>query len=301
MDQSSLREMALALRFLLLLLFIGCPEPTEETGSPCVDEDGDGFTDCEDCDDTDPNTYPGAEERCDGIDNNCDGMTQFEGESGEECKACDQQDLFYLTQLEDGFKEAIHEASDDVNCSYSIATRYMFTALDKKSGEVECVYTGRKVAVTSDKPDPNDMNTEHTWPQSQGASSRPAKCDLHHLFPTDSDANEARGALPLEDVASNTDWSQGGSKRGLNSSGEEVFEPRDAHKGNAARALLYFSVRYEYPLTPSQQHTIQTWHALDPVDESEQNRSEEINRRQGNVNPFVFCPMLVNQLIDESP
>ncbi len=37
------------------------------------DDDGDGFTSDVDCDDSDPDTYPGAEEICDGIDNNCDG------------------------------------------------------------------------------------------------------------------------------------------------------------------------------------------------------------------------------------
>lgn len=36
-----------------------------------VDNDGDGY-DIDDCDDDDPQTYPGADERCDGVDNDCD-------------------------------------------------------------------------------------------------------------------------------------------------------------------------------------------------------------------------------------
>lgn len=42
---------------------------------PCVDEDGDGVTDCDgDCDDRDPNNKPGGVELCgDGVDNNCGG------------------------------------------------------------------------------------------------------------------------------------------------------------------------------------------------------------------------------------
>ena len=37
------------------------------------DQDGDGHPVDEDCDDTDPTVFPGAEEVCDGVDNDCDG------------------------------------------------------------------------------------------------------------------------------------------------------------------------------------------------------------------------------------
>ena len=43
------------------------------TGS-VMDNDGDGVPSTEDCDDNDPNNYPGNTELCDGRDNNCDGQ-----------------------------------------------------------------------------------------------------------------------------------------------------------------------------------------------------------------------------------
>ena len=52
-----------------------CGSGDEEPEPECIDNDGDGYGDnCElgsDCDDNNPNINPGAEEICDGIDNNC--------------------------------------------------------------------------------------------------------------------------------------------------------------------------------------------------------------------------------------
>lgn len=39
-----------------------------------ADNDGDGFDETVDCDDTDARTFPGADEACDGLDNDCDGL-----------------------------------------------------------------------------------------------------------------------------------------------------------------------------------------------------------------------------------
>ncbi len=45
----------------------------EDTGTPPVDADGDGFFADEDCDDADATVHPGAEETCNGVDDDCDG------------------------------------------------------------------------------------------------------------------------------------------------------------------------------------------------------------------------------------
>ena len=67
------------LAFFALPLAIACgdkDEPTEtglvDTGD-VVDADGDGVDAMDDCDDNDPNNFPGNTETCDDADNDCDG------------------------------------------------------------------------------------------------------------------------------------------------------------------------------------------------------------------------------------
>ena len=71
------------MKFVIALALIGCrtsDKTISDTGTvnEQIDQDGDGFFSNEDCNDADAQVYPGAEEVCDGIDNNCDG--QFDEE-----------------------------------------------------------------------------------------------------------------------------------------------------------------------------------------------------------------------------
>ncbi len=54
------------------------------------DADGDGFNACDDCDDGDAKTYPGAPDPCDGADNDCDGMVDEDFDAdGDGVASCD--------------------------------------------------------------------------------------------------------------------------------------------------------------------------------------------------------------------
>ncbi len=192
---------------------------------------------------------------------------------------------------DDALKDKLRGITEyQVGLDYREARQQMFKSLDNVNGTVECVYTGRKGRYNS-LPDDRDMNCEHTWPQSHGAVGI-AKSDLHHLFPTDSEANSIRGSLPFGSV-NNAEWTEGGSK-----CDGEVFEVRPEHRGNAARAKFYFAVRYGKSIESDEEATLREWHKQDPVDDAERHRNDLIENLQHNRNPFVDHPEFVDRISD---
>lgn len=169
------------------------------------------------------------------------------------------------------------------------------------TGCVECVYTGRigcfytRTGATS-----NNFNCEHTWPQSFFSENEPMRSDLYQIAPSDMTANTVRAALDFGVVVSTT-WSVGGSKKGTDSTGQEVFEPRDSYKGNVARGHFYFIIRYNgnyvgYSNPSKMEAHFRNWHVSDPVDAVEQQRNADINALQNNRNPFIDHPAFVDRI-----
>jgi endonuclease I len=197
-------------------------------------------------------------------------------------------------------KNALHNIIDNnTNTNYDDAKLELFQNLDNNGGVVRCVYTGRDYTVNSTYNGSSDPNTEHTYAQSWFGTSETniKKADLHHLFVTNMNVNSSRSNYPFDDVVyvTNTYTYANGyySYKGTNSGGKTVFEPADQHKGNLARALMYFSVRYEMTLSQGGVDMLDTlldWHLADPVDEAEQIRNTKVQLYQGNRNPFVDYP-----------
>ncbi len=180
--------------------------------------------------------------------------------------------------------------------TYKVANEILFTKLDNKNSVVCSVYDTKNCLTTSVVPSPKIMNIEHTWPQSEGAVGT-AKSDLHHLFISDSPTNSVRSSLPFCDVEQ-IKWTNGESKRGHNKHNEHCFEPPKNHKGNVARALFYFSIRYQMPIDDHQESYLRIWNDEDPVDGEEEKRNFEISKYQGNLNPFVSNSNLVLEFDD---
>jgi len=270
---------------LVLLLGTACTGP----GGGGDGDGGDGYADARDGDGWDGAGGEGGGELDDAGPDRAD-QDPWADWDDPYCRA-------WLDLYDEELRRALHtEVEGHDGLSYDRAREEMFSFVDNEDGQVQGVYTGEWVS-TSGIPDANIMNTEHTWCQSWGADSLPAKSDLNHLFPTISSANSVRSNYPFGWVLDAT-WSQGGSSKGLDGWGQVVFEPRDAHKGDAARAIFYFAIRYQMPVPDGMEEVLRQWNRLDPPDDKERTRAERIEQLQNRRNPLVFCPLLVEQIAD---
>jgi len=207
--------------------------------------------------------------------------------------------------------------------SYNNARDKLYAYIDNHDDSVTCIYTGYSVYVPYGDPDPRYytnradpiINAEHTWPKARSGdpgSGEQRHNDMHYLYPCNGDANSARGNLPFDEIPDEiTDkWWRGesyityipGSNIDEYSEEEtnERFEPREDFKGNAARALFYFKTMYagyaDQDFFDEQREILLPWNSLDPVDDAERTRSEEVAPHQrGKRNPFVIDPTLARR------
>lgn len=169
---------------------------------------------------------------------------------------------------------------------------------------IQDVYCNKKISFNTGKiPNPQVMNCEHTWPQSKFSKKFPnsmQKNDLHHLFPVDSKSNSVRSnhmfAEVLGSIATEDCYA---SKKGYAiGTHQTAFEPPEEHKGNVARAMFYFSKKYDMRIGPAQEEFLREWHKEDPVDFSEKLRNDQIEKFQGNRNQFIDDEGLVDLVED---
>lgn len=194
---------------------------------------------------------------------------------------------------------------------YDAARKIMFGELDIQKDSngsfIIDVYCGKKFYFRDLEEVPNmhdKVNIEHTWPQSKFTSKYPKemqKSDMHHLYLTDSHANSVRGNTPfgLVGMGLNRMTTEGcdNSLVGFTDFAE-VYTPPAPHRGNVARALFYFSMHYNLPITKKEEDSLRKWHKLDPVDAAEIKRHEGIAKHQKVRNPFVDHPELVDRVLD---
>ena len=199
-----------------------------------------------------------------------------------------------------------------VTLGYTEARKKMYSIIDNSNDSIECVYGGFKVFNQrgNEITFPNPINTEHTIPQSLFNSLDPMLSDIHHLYPSFQDWNTERGNNRFADIpdGSTTKWMYKNTSRSsippsnINAYSESngtVFEPRESHKGNVARSLFYFYTMYQNTGSEitdvANVSTLLAWHILDPVDAKEILRNQEAALYQGNENPYISMPELVDR------
>jgi hypothetical protein len=217
------------------------------------------------------------------------------------------------TLKNEDLKEELFKISSNkhIPVGYNSAKRYVFGQLHLKLDnenryfirEVYCHNIIKNGVGPSAIPSNDKVNTEHTWPQSKFSgqfNEELQKSDLHHLFPTDSKANGVRSSNRFAEVSSNRHLNKGceASKSGPSTTrgGDHFFEPPTEHKGNVARALFYFSIRYKLKINSNEEEVLRRWNDLDPVDTEELIRNDQIEKIQGNRNPFIDFPNLPNDI-----
>lgn len=195
-----------------------------------------------------------------------------------------------------------------------------FESRDTTEGHsvVTCVYSGQNYIYTPPFawiPFSREHTWCHSWMPTYNSESGKEYSDQHHLFPTNQDnANGVRSNHPLGIVVTPTGANGTflNARYGTNSNGEIVYEPRNSHKGDAARAIMYMAVCYNgvnakdwsfnYLNTvtlPALNEASQSvdlliqWHNQDPPDQWEKDRNEYIYSIQGNRNPFIDHPEYV--------
>jgi endonuclease I len=170
--------------------------------------------------------------------------------------------------------------------------------------DVYCNYKIRNRVGPDRIPSNNVINTEHTWPQSKGSRREPFRGDLHHLFPTDSRANSTRGNYPFGEVeGESVSHDCTASKKGhlINpftgkTTGRRGYQPPLEHRGNVARAMFYAASFYGYEISDIEEYYLKKWHFEDPVDEAELERNGLIQDAQGNRNPYIDFPELIERI-----
>lgn len=162
-------------------------------------------------------------------------------------------------------------------------------------------------------------NREHSVPKSWLGGNKYS--DAHVVVPTDGYVNNRRSNMPFGEVGSTSYVSNGGFSRvgtcSVAGYSGTVFEPADEYKGDFARIYFYMATRYttacggwsgegssvfsgSFPyLKDWTREMMLRWHQEDPVSEKEIDRNDAVYQLQGNRNPFIDYPELVDLIFGE--
>ena len=221
-------------------------------------------------------------------------------------------------------RSALHDIIDDhIEFPYSSSSTDTWDILQESDADpnninnVLLIYTRESVDGSQEYNSGSGWNREHVWAKSRGdfGTAIGEGTDVHNLRASNIQVNTTRLNYSFDDCTSSSCDNTYGN---YFSGSALIFEPRDEDKGDVARIIFYMDVRYEgdngeldLEMTESVlstssklprhgvRSTLLEWHELDPVDDFERNRNDVIYTYQGNRNPFIDHPELVDYIWGE--
>lgn len=162
------------------------------------------------------------------------------------------------------------------------------------------------------------MNIEHSFPKSWwGKTEVQAYKDLYNLMPCESKINRTKSNFPMGIVVSG-DKGNGWTKVGEGTDGKKYWEPAAPWKGDFARGYMYMATAYQdynwkgeqalqilqqgaYPTLQKWAYTLYIqWAKADKPDALEIKRNNDVAKIQGNRNPYVDFPNLMEYVWGDS-
>lgn len=162
------------------------------------------------------------------------------------------------------------------------------------------------------------MNIEHSFPKSWwGGATCQAYTDLYNLMPCKSRINSTKSNYPMGPVVSG-DKGNGWTKVGKGNDGNWYWEPANPWKGDFARGYMYMVTTYQnynwsgtqalqilqqgaYPTLQAWAYKLFIqWAKGDKPDALEIKRNEDVYKIQGNRNPYVDFPNLMEYVWGDS-
>lgn len=160
------------------------------------------------------------------------------------------------------------------------------------------------------------LNIEHCLPKSWwGGTVNEAYKDLYNLNPSDQRANNQKSNYAPGHVKKGDKFDNGSFRMDAAKSsgyGYICWEPAEEYRGDFARTYFYMATAYEYlewtaypnyishasylMFSDSIQKVLLDWHRSDPVSDKELCRMDNISDIQGNRNPFIDYPELVEYI-----
>lgn len=184
--------------------------------------------------------------------------------------------------------------------------------IDRYSAESEWVKSTSQGAAGA------GMNIEHSFPKSWwGKTEVQAYKDLYNLMPCKSKINSTKSNYPMGIVVSG-DKGNGWTKVGEGTDGKKYWEPADPWKGDFARGYMYMATAYQdynwvgdqalqilqqgaYPTLQKWAYKLYIqWAKADKPDALEIKRNNDVAKIQGNRNPYVDFPNLMEYVWGDS-